>query len=77
MSGEEVSDMRIKISRSGKQRRAAPRRITHVQFADDELAALARFLAAGRVLLQEDYPPVVGRLKAAMTRLGAETPKGF
>lgn len=70
--------MKLTISRKrGRPPQPTARRSTHVQFTGEELAALARFLAAGRVLLQEDYPPVVARLKAAMTRLHAEAPKGF
>ena len=70
--------MKLTISRKrGRPAQPTERRSTHVQFTGEELAAVARFLAAGRVLLQEDYPPVVARLKAAITRLRAEPPKGF
>jgi hypothetical protein len=70
--------MKLSISRKrGRPPQPAARRTTHVQFTSEELVAISRFLAAGRVLLQEDYPPVVARLKAAMTRVGAEAPKGL
>ncbi len=49
---------------------AAKRRTTTVTFTAEDLAALGRLIGAGQVLLQT-APPVVGRLKAAMTRLGA------
>lgn len=70
--------MKLTISRKrGRPAHSTARRSTHVQFSGEELVALARFLAAGRVLLQEDYPPVVARIRAAMTRLRAEHPNGF
>lgn len=69
--------MRIKLSRTTTHRPVAQRRTTHMQFSGDELTALARFVAAGRVLLQEQYPPVVARLKAAITRVKAVPPQGF
>ena len=69
--------MRINLNKRGTPRGRTPRRLTKVQLSGDELVALGRFVAAGRVLLQADYPPVVARLKAAMTRLGVPVPKGL
>jgi len=51
-------------------------RRTSVSFNAEELAALARILAAGQVMLQTSTP-VVSRLKAAMTRMGVTIPKGL
>jgi hypothetical protein len=47
-----------------------------VTFTAEDLAALGRLIGAGQVLLQAT-PPVVGRLKAAMTRVGVPTPVGL
>jgi hypothetical protein len=52
------------------------RRATTVTFTAEELAALGRLIGAGQVLLQAT-PPVVGHLKAAMTRVGVPTPVGL
>ena len=69
--------MRLKFSRERKSKAEDATRTTTVTLSGAELAALGRFLAAGHVLLQEDYPPVVARLKAAMTRLRIPAPKGL
>ncbi len=52
-----------------------PRR-TSIGLSAADLAALGRLVAVGQAVLQE-RPPVVGRLKAAITRLGLEMPKGL
>lgn len=69
--------MRIKLTKRAVARERARRSTTKVQLSGEDLAALTRFVAAGQVLLQTDYPPVVARLKAAMTRLGVPVPKGL
>jgi hypothetical protein len=68
--------MRIKLTKR-RTSQEHTRRTTKVQLSGEDLAALTRFVAAGQVLLQADYPPVVARLKAAMTRLGVPAPKGL
>lgn len=51
---------------------------TSVSFSREDLMALARLVQAGQVLLaDEPRPPVVARLKAAMTRLGLPVLKGL
>jgi hypothetical protein len=59
--------------RSGSDRR------TTVTLSAADLAALGALLAAGRVLLGARAPksPALGRLKAAMTRLGVTIPPGL
>ena len=47
-----------------------------VSFSAADLASVGRLLATGQAVLQE-RPPVVGRLKAAMTRLGVTIPTGL
>ena len=57
-------------------RRPRDRRTTAISFSAADLAALGKLVATGQAVLQE-RPPVVARLKAAMTRLGAPIPKGL
>ncbi len=53
-------------------------RTTTVTFTAEELTRLAKILTLGQAMLQTTYSdPVVGRLKAAMTRVGVPTPKGL
>ncbi len=52
------------------------RRVTSISLSDADLADLGRLLAVGRAVLQKDAP-VIARLKAAMTRLGVQIPKGL
>jgi hypothetical protein len=51
-------------------------RTTSVSFSAADLASVGRLLATGQAVLQE-RPPIVGRLKAAMTRLGVPVPTGL
>jgi hypothetical protein len=53
---------------------------TTVTFSAEDLAALGELLAAGRVLLRHrdgPTPPVLARVKAAMTRIGLPVPAGL
>jgi hypothetical protein len=51
---------------------------TSISFNREDLAALTRLVQAGQVLLaDEPRPPVIARLKAAMTRLGLQVPNGL
>lgn len=52
------------------------KRGTTLTFSADELTALARYIAAGNVLLQTSHP-VLGRIKGALTRVGLPNPKGL
>ncbi len=67
----------------GSRKRGRPvetrRARTSVSFSTADLTALAELLAAGQALLRQTGPahPVVGRLKAAMTRLHAPIPHGL
>ncbi len=57
-----------------------PRRArTSVSFSAADLTALAELLAAGQALLRQSGPAhlVVGRLKAAMTRLHVPIPRAL
>ncbi len=51
-------------------------RMTAVSFSADDLAALGHLIAVGQAVLQK-RPPVVARLKAAMTRMGVPLPEGL
>jgi hypothetical protein len=50
--------------------------MTAISFSAADLTALGKLVATGQAVLQEK-PPVVARLKAAMTRLGVPIPKGL
>ncbi len=51
---------------------------TSISLTRDDLAALAKLVQAGRVLLHnEPRPAVIARLKAAMTRLHVPVPDGL
>jgi hypothetical protein len=56
--------------------KARRRAITAISFSAADLAALGRLVATGQAVLQE-RPPIVARLKAAMTRLGVPLSKGL
>ena len=61
---------------SQNKRRAPKQKIgTTLTFSAEEMMALARYLAAGTLLLQTNHP-VTGRIKGALTRLGLQSPKG-
>jgi len=62
--------------RPKRARRPRGRRTTAISFSAEDLAALGTLLATGQAVLQE-RPPVVARLKAAMTRLGVPRPTGL
>ena len=72
--------MQFRLSRS---RDGAPQSLTRVErtsisFTDEDLMALARLIQAGQVILQDEQrPSVIGRIKAAMTRLGVAIPYGL
>jgi hypothetical protein len=61
------------------QRPPPPRRMTTLTLSADDLTALGELLAAGRVLLQHRAarPPVLARVKAALTRFGLPVPIGL
>ncbi len=71
----------MRILNSKNQERGAHRLRAHtsVTFSAKDLTVLAELLAAGHVLLRQTGPasPVVGRLKAAMTRLHVPIPHGL
>jgi hypothetical protein len=51
---------------------------TSISLTRDDLAALAKLVQAGRVLLHDEpRPAVIARLKAAMTRLHVPVPAGL
>ncbi len=70
--------MNSMIGRRKKQRQTAPKQKqgTTLTFTADELTALARYLAAGAVLLQTSHP-VLGRVRGAVSRLGLPRPQGL
>ncbi len=47
-----------------------------VSFSVDDLAALGHLVVVGQAVLQK-HPPVVARLKAAMTPMGVPFPEGL
>lgn len=49
---------------------------TAISLSAADLAALGRLIATGQAVLQE-RPPVVSRLKAAMTRIKVPIPTGL
>ncbi len=65
-----------KLWQRNTDRSTEKRRTTAISFSAEDLAALGRLLATGQAVLQE-RPPVVARLKAAMTRLGIGMPTGL
>ncbi len=71
--------MRLLQSKKPDQTKAKRRAHTSVRFSAHDLSALAELLVAGQALLRQTGPahPVVGRLKAAMTRLHAPIPHGL
>ena len=62
--------------KSNKKRAPKQKVGTTLTFSVEEMMALARYIAAGLVLLQTGHP-VIGRVKGALTRLGLQTPKGL
>lgn len=52
------------------------KRGTTLTFSADELSTLARYIAAGMVLLQTKHP-VTSRIKGALTRIGLPHPNGL
>jgi hypothetical protein len=59
---------------SGKSRK----RTTTITLSGNDLAALADYLAAGMLLLRITTPhKVVGKIKAAMSRLKVPAPRGL
>ena len=51
-------------------------RMTAVSFSADDLAALGHLVAVGQAVPQK-RPPVMARLKAAMTRMSGPLPEGL
>jgi len=49
---------------------------TTLTFTKEELAVLARLMAAGRVMLRLEHP-VISKIKAAMTRVGVPAEPGL
>ena len=64
---------------SKKKKNRPDGRTTSVSFSAADLTALGRLLATGQTVLHAHGPahPVVARLKAAMTRIGAPVPRGL
>ena len=63
-----------KLDKSAENKVASRKLGTTITFTAEELAALARYISAGVVLLQTSHP-VISKVKAALTRLGMSTPK--
>lgn len=69
---------RLNRSRDGNSQSLERVERTSISFSEEDLVTLARLIQAGQVMLQaEERPPVVGRIKAAMTRLGVTIPYGL
>ena len=69
--------MQFRLSRSRDGGSQSLKRVkrTSISFTEEDLVALARLIQAGQVVLQDTHrPPVVGRIKAAVTRLGVAIP---
>lgn len=72
--------MHLRMNGSRDRKPQTPTRPEHtsISFTSEDLIALARLIQAGQVLLQDEQrPPVVSRIKAAMTRLGVPIPSGL
>lgn len=70
----------LKLNRQRRRAEApASPRTTAISFSGEDLLAIGRFVAAGQAVLPADgpTPPVLARLKAAMTRLGVSIPRGL
>lgn len=52
------------------------KRGTSITFTADEINNLAKYVAAGTLLLQTTHP-VISRIKAAVTRLNLKVPQGL
>lgn len=72
--------MQFRLNRSRDSNIQSLKRVerTSISFSEEDLLALARLIQAGQVMLQaEERAAVVGRIKAAMTRLGIAIPYGL
>lgn len=65
-----------KLEKAGENKVANRKIATTITLTGDDLTALSRYVSAGVVLLQTKHP-VITKIKAALTRLGLQTPKGF
>lgn len=65
-----------KIQDRGKRHAPKQKLGTTLTFSAEELMGLARYIAAGMILLQTKHS-VVARIKGALTRLGLQSPKGL
>lgn len=61
---------------NSKKRAPKQKRGTSLTFSIDELMELAKYIAAGTVLLQVK-PSVTTRIKSALSRLGIQSPPGL
>ncbi len=80
MMGRRWSLMQFRLKRSHDSNPQSLKRVerTSISFTEEDLVALARLVQAGQVILQDtERPPVVARIKAAMTRLGITIPYGL
>lgn len=68
----------MKIEKNSRKKHLAAKQKagTTLTFSADEVDALARYIAAGMVLLRIQHS-VVGRIKGALTRLGLQSPPGL
>jgi len=67
----------MKFRFNGERRLTVVER-TSVSFSGEDLAALARLIQAGQILLRDEpRPAVLARVKAAMTRLKVSVPHGL
>ena len=58
------------------QSRAGNSKRTTLTFSGDDLTTVGRLLGAGQVMLPTKHP-ILGRIKAAMTRMNLPVPKGL
>ncbi len=66
----------LKTKRAGRPVKQLEHRTTSISFSESDLADLGHIIAVGQGVLQK-HPPVVARLKAAMTRMKVPFPKGL
>lgn len=75
--GKEVNRGMAKSFKTKKQETPKQvKRTSQITLSGTDLSQLARLVAGGKLLLQQNYP-VVARLKAALTRMGLPVPEGL
>lgn len=65
-----------KLEKNGGNKVKTRKLATSITFTGDDLAALAKYVSNGVIVVQTTHP-VISKIKAAFTRLGLPIPKGL